>query len=201
MASAVSRTYLTPRQYLAIERKSEIRHEYHRGEVFAMAGASREHNLVALNIASDFRNQLRDRPCEVYISDMRVRVEATGLYTYPDVVVACGEPRFEDDEVDTLLNPTLIVEVLSPSTEAYDRGKKFLQYRTIPSLSDYVMVAQDEVRVEHYLRQDDRWVLIELNRPDQTFVAESLGCTMRVSEIYRKVEFDKAPSPAGQAGA
>ena len=129
MSSAATRKRLSPQEYLAIERKSETRNEYYNGEMFAMAGASREHNLISVNLLRDIGNQLEDRPCEAYPSDMRVSIEATGLYTYPDVSVVCGEPRFEDREVDTLLNPTVIIEILSPTTEAYDRGFKFRQYR------------------------------------------------------------------------
>ena len=129
MSSAARQDRFTPSQYLAIERESDVKHQYHRGEMFAMAGASREHNLLVANLSRVLGNQLLDRPCELYLSDMRVLIESTGLYTYPDLVVVCGQARFEDRQVDTLLNPTLIVEVLSPSTESYDRGKKFAQYR------------------------------------------------------------------------
>ncbi len=193
MSSAARHPLLTPSQYLAIERKSDIKHQFFRGEMFAMAGASREHNLISLNLASILRNQLLDRPCEAYVADMRVLVEATGLYTYPDVVVACGEPRFEDREVDTLLNPTLIVEVLSPSTESYDRGRKFAQYRTLPSLREYVMVAQDSLMVEVFSRQGDQWLLSAHTDPESLVPLESLGCEVRLKEIYSKVEF---PPPA-----
>src|ERR1700750_1609066 len=116
--------YLTPEEYLSIERKAEGRSEYLKGEMFAMVGASRAHNLIVTNLTRELSQQLKGKPCEVYPNDMRVRIPAMGLYTYPDVVVACGTPLFEDDHVDTLLNPTLIVEVLSESTESYDRGKK-----------------------------------------------------------------------------
>ncbi len=189
MSSAAAKTRYTPEQYLALERKSPIKHEYYDGEMFAMAGASREHNLIAGNLFRVVSTQLLDRPCEVYVSDMRVRVSPTGLYTYPDVVAVCGDRRFEDSEVDTLLNPNLIVEVLSPSTEAYDRGKKFAQYRRLESLREYVMVAQDQVRVERYTRQGDEWLLTELSRLEDTLQLESIGCAVAVREIYRKVEF------------
>ena len=132
MSSAATKIRFTAQEYLALERKSETRNEYYNGEIFAMAGASREHNLIVGNLLRDIGNQLEDRPCESYPSDMRVSIEATGLYTYPDVAVVCGEPRFQDREVDTLLNPTVIIEVLSPSTEAYDRGVKFRHYRAHP---------------------------------------------------------------------
>src|SRR5437870_4117972 len=118
MSSAAAKTRCTPAQYLALERKSPIKHEYHDGEMFAMAGSTREHNLIAGNLFAEIRAQFRGRPCEVYVGDVRVLVSPTGLYTYPDVVAVCGERQFEDSEVDTLLNPTVIVEVLSSSTEA-----------------------------------------------------------------------------------
>ncbi len=126
--------YVTPADYLAAERKSALKSEYINGHVYAMAGASRVHNLIALNTASELRAQLRGRPCEAYVNDMRVKVERTGMYTYPDVIALCEEPRFEDENVDTLLNPTVIIEVLSPSTERYDRGEKFAHYRRLESL-------------------------------------------------------------------
>jgi Uma2 family endonuclease len=142
-----------PRSTWPGERRSATRHEYRDGYLFEKAGANRAHNLIAGSLSSDLGSQLRDRPCEVYISDMRVYVEPTGLYTYPDVVVVCDAPRFQDGELDTLLNPTVLVEVLSPSTEAYDRGKKFGHYRRLPSAREYVLVAQDRVLVERFTRQ------------------------------------------------
>ncbi len=164
MSSAAVKSRFTPEQYLALERKAAFKSEYFDGCIRAMAGASRAHNLIALNLGSEIRSQLRDRPCETYVSDMRVRTGPSGLYTYPDVVVVCGEPRFEDDELDTLLNPTVIVEVLSPSTEAADRGRKFASYRRLASLQEYVLVAQDRACVERYTRQGDEWLLTELER-------------------------------------
>ncbi len=129
--------YVSPEEYLRLERQSEYKSEYLNGEIFAMSGASRKHNLITGNIGSEFNQQLRGKPCEAYISDMRVKVTATGLYTYPDVIVVCGEPKFEDKYVDTLLNPTLLVEVLSPSTERYDRIAKSSYYRTLDSLAEH----------------------------------------------------------------
>jgi Uma2 family endonuclease len=181
-------TYLRPEEYLALERESEFKSEYLDGEIIAMTGASRQHNLISLNVGSELRQQLRGSPCEVYAGDMRVRVASARLYTYPDVVVACGEPRFEDEHVDTLLNPSLIVEVLSPSTELYDRGKKFRLYRTIDSLSEYLLVAQDECRVEQYARQKDgRWLLADYRSPDDSVELSSVGCRLALREVYEKV--------------
>src|SRR5438552_2686042 len=164
--SSLAETYYTPEQYLALERAAEYKSEYINGKVYARAGANREHNLLTVNIAAGLGSTLKDQPYEVYISQMRVKVSPTGMYTYPDVVVACNEPRFEDEHGDTLLNPTIIVEVLSPSTEAYDRGEKFAHYRRLTSLAEYVLVSQDKARVEHYRRHDsgnDQWVLTEVS--------------------------------------
>ncbi len=189
MSSAATKIRFTPQEYLALERKSETRNEYYNGEIFAMAGASREHNLIAGNLFRDIGNQLEDRPCETYMNDMRVWIEATGLYTYPDVVVVCGEPRFQDREVDTLLNPTVIVEVLSPTTEAYDRGDKFRHYRRIDSLREFVLISQDRMIVERYTRQGKDWVLSDMTDPDQVLKLESIGCQIPLDRIYAKIKF------------
>jgi Uma2 family endonuclease len=179
---------LTPEQYLALERKATTKSEYLSGHIYAMAGASREHNLIAGNIFGELRFQLRERPCEAYVNDMRLKVSSTGLYTYPDVAVVCDGPRFEDTYLDTLLNPIVLVEVLSPSTEAYDRGEKFAHYRRLESLQEYVLVAQDLVRLEHYLRQGDKWLLTELSDLDDVLHVVSIGCDLPLREIYAKVE-------------
>ncbi|HEX8096571.1 MAG TPA: Uma2 family endonuclease [Pyrinomonadaceae bacterium] len=182
--------YLTPEEYLAIERRAAHKSEYVDGGMVAMTGASRQHNLIAFNITREISQQLRGRACEGYASDMRVRVASTRLYTYPDVVVVCGEPQFEDDYVDSLLNPTLIIEVLSESTEAYDRGKKFGFYRTIESLAEYLLVAQDECRVEQYVkRPDGRWLLSEYRAPEDVAELTSIGCRLSLREVYEKVTF------------
>lgn len=150
---------LKPDQYLEAERKAEYKSEYFAGEVLAVVGASREHNVIATNLIGILHAQLRDRSCETYAGDMRVKVAPTGAYVYPDVVVVCGVPELEDEENDTLLNPTVIVEVVSPSTESQDRGRKWEHYRRLPSLAEYVLVAQDRRRVEHYTRQEnDTWL-------------------------------------------
>jgi len=174
--------------YLAWERRQETRHEFLDGEIFAMTGASRKHNLVCGNIFSALHTQLRGKPCEVYSNNMRVKVSETGMCTYPDIVAACTQPEFEDAEVDTLLNPVLIVEVLSDSTERYDRGTKFLHYRTLASLRDYLLVAQDGCRVEHYVRQDgNRWLLSEYQDLETTIPFVSLDCTLLVGNMYERV--------------
>jgi Uma2 family endonuclease len=187
MSSAAVKTRFTPEQYLALERKAAFKSEYVDGCIRAMAGASRAHNLIAVNLSREISSQLKDRPCETYAGDMRVRTGPSGLYTYPDVVVVCGEPRFEDDELDTLLNPTMIVEVLSPSTEADDRGHKFASYRRLTSLQEYVLVAQDRRSVERYTRQDDAWLLTDLNGPEDMLRLASIHVDIALSEIYAKV--------------
>jgi Uma2 family endonuclease len=186
---------MTPAEYLAFDRASDVKHEYAGGEVFAMAGATSEHNLIVANVVGELRNELRRRPCNVYPSDMRVLIPATERYTYPDASVVCGEPLFTDDVRDTLRNPKVILEVLSDSTEAYDRGEKFRQYRTIDTLADYVLVSQNQVLVEHYRRQaDGTWILRELKAGGR-LVLESVGCAVSVDELYLKV-FGDPPSPA-----
>lgn len=183
------KTFLTSEEYLTLERKAEYKSEYVNGEVYAMVGASRRHNLITGNIFGELREQLKKRRCEVYTSDMRVRVPATNLYTYPDVIVVCGEPKFEDEHVDTLLNPTVIVEVLSPSTASYDRTKKFGYYRTIKSLAEYLLVAQDEYKVEQYTRQaDNRWLLSDISSLEGMVNLDSLQCALLLADIYDKVE-------------
>jgi len=178
----------TASEYLSLERASmDIKHEYIQGRIVAMAGASRAHNLITSNLTWLFVDQLKGTPCETYSSDMRVRTAST--YTYPDVVVVCGEPEFEDREVDTLLNPTVIVEVLSPSTEAWDRGDKFFHYRALHSLKDYLLVAQDKMRVEHYTRGAGEWTLHDATGPEEKIRVESIGCELGVSEVYRRVGF------------
>jgi len=189
MSSQTKTTCLTPEEYLAIERRAETRSEYFNGEMFLMTGASRKHNIVAGNIFRKLGNQLEGKPCEGYISDMRVRIPATGLYTYPDVVIVCGEPKFEDAELDTLLNPTLIVEVLSKSTASYDRGDKFKHYRSIPSLAEYLLVAQDEYKFEHYVKQaDDRWILTDIRGLEAQVELTSISCVLPLREAYDKVD-------------
>jgi Uma2 family endonuclease len=178
---------VTVEQYLGVERKAETKSEYLDGEIFAMAGASRKHNRIVLNVAFVLDGQVKDRGCEVFASEMRVHVPATGLYTYPDVVVACGEPQFEDAEVDTLLNPILIAEVLSPSTESYDRGTKFGHYRTLSSLSEYVVIAQDSVHVEHWVRQRDGWLLTETERIEDSIELPSIGARLALRDVYDRV--------------
>jgi Uma2 family endonuclease len=183
----------TPEEYLELERKSPERSEYFAGEIFAMGGASEPHNLVVTNVVAELRGQLKGRPCRTYANDMRVKVSPTGLYTYPDVVVVCGEARFEDAHRDTLLNPTIIFEVLSKSTEAYDRGEKFEHYRKLASLAEYLLISQDKVHVDHYVRQpDQQWLLSESGALEQRVALPAIGCELSLAEVYDKVDLSAA---------
>ena len=195
MSSAAVQSHLTPEEYLALERKATIKSEYLDGQMYAMSGASREHNIVCGNIFVALHLQLQERTCEIYSSEMRVKVSAAGLYTYPDILVVCDEPRFEDARVDTLLNPTALFEVLSPSTEAYDRGAKFGYYRQLDSMQEYTLVSQDVMRVEHYLRQKEQWILTEFSSPDDIVQLTSINCELPLREVYAKVEFPPNDAP------
>lgn len=177
---------LTEEEYLSFERSSSIRHEYLSGQIYAMAGATREHNLITGNTAGELRAQLKGKPCETYSNDMRVRITRSGQYTYPDVIVACGTPQFLDDQADTLLNPLVIIEVLSSSTEAYDRGEKFREYRSIASFSEYVLIAQVKKSADHFTKINNIWTIQEVEQ-EVKFV--TIPCTLTFSEIYDRVEF------------
>ncbi len=187
--SAIPKLRYTPEEYLAIERNAEYKSEYLNGEIFAMSGASRKHNLIVGNISAALHGQLRKRGYEVYAGDMRVRVSDTGLYTYPDLAIVCDAPRFDDDMFDILLNPQVIIEVLSKSTESYDRGAKFAHYRTIESLSDYLLISQDKPMVEHYVRQTGKsWLLSEYVNSDDVICISSVGCELAIADIYEKTD-------------
>ena len=195
MSSPALKIHRTPQEYLALERRSNVRHEFVDGELYAMAGASRGHNLISGNLYLGLRTQLRGRPCEVYMSDMRVWVDETGLYTYPDLVVSCGEPKFQDDEFDTLLNPTLIIEILSPTTRSYDRGRKFAHYRRLASLREYVLVAQDQALVQIHRRHDEEWTSTELSRRHEILHLESVGCRIALDDIYEGLVVPQKEAP------
>ncbi|EDN69910.1 protein of unknown function DUF820 [Beggiatoa sp. PS] len=186
---------LTPAEYLAIERQAKYKSEYFEGEIFAMSGASPEHNQITINIVGELYAQLKKRPCRVFMSDMRVKVSPTGLYTYPDVVAFCDPPCFDDKQKDTLLNPNVIIEVLSDSTEGYDRGKKFQHYRTLDSLQEYLLIAQNKCQIEHYVRQpNNQWLFSETNELEATIDLPSIECSLVLSDIYDKVDFKKDQS-------
>lgn len=182
------RDKLSPEDYLREERSSSVKREYIRGQVFAFAGASPAHNQIVFNLAGILHTQLRHTSCRGYASDLKVQTPGHEMFAYPDLTVVCGEPQFRDEQKDVLLNPTLIVEVLSESTEARDRGEKFLQYIQIPSLRDYLLVSQSEPRLEHYERQPDgRWLLNVVHGLDGEVHLVSVGCTLRLAEVYEGV--------------
>jgi len=191
------RARISPEEYLALERVADVKSEFVDGEIIAMAGASRNHNVIALHIGGELDRQLRDRACEAYVANMRVKVGPTH-YTYPDIVVACDDIRFEDDQLDRLVNPVAIFEVLSPSTADYDRGGKFTRYRSLPSLQEYVVVAQDRVLVERYSREGDMWILRDVDDIQDTVALDAIGCTLRLTDIYAGVDLS-APNPTDAA--
>jgi Uma2 family endonuclease len=196
--ASTARVKYTPEEYLALERKAEYKSEYINGEIYAMSGASEAHNLITLNLATEIRQQFKGRPCRVYSTDMRVKVSATGMHTYPDVVALCGGSKFDGGEVDTLTNPAAIVEVLSPSTEAYDRGEKFAHYRRLPSLQEYILISQDKVSVEHYIRHGEEWIFTELGDLSNTLHLTAVDCSVALRDIYDLVEFSKAEDTSGE---
>ena len=192
--SALEQTRYTPEQYLERDRKADHRSEYVNGEILAMAGASREHNRITLNIGAALTAQLRGSPCEPFTSDLRVKSPATGSFFFPDVVAGCAPLEFEDNSLDILLNPSVIMEVLSPTTAADDRSWKFAHYRRLETLTDYVMLSQFQPFIEHYTRQENgQWVLTELAGLDAALRLPSIGCELPLSAIYERVVF--APDP------
>jgi Uma2 family endonuclease len=194
MAVAAATHHLSETEYLERERRAEFKSEFFAGEVFAMAGGSAPHSLIAANFVKRLGTELEARPCVVYTADLRIKIEATGLQTYPDCTVVCGPQQFLDDVRDALLNPNLIVEVLSDSTEAYDRGRKFEHYRQILTLREYVLASQKEPRVEVFVRRDDgQWLWREAAGLDATLELPALQVKLPLREIYAKVEF--IPSP------
>jgi len=186
-------TFLTPEEYLEIERRAERKSEYFHGEMFAMAGASYAHVVIVDNLNHELKVRLKAGRSRVHSSELRLRVAPIGLYTYPDVMVICGGPEFADDRRDTVVNPVLIIEVLSESTEAYDRGKKFDQYRTLPSLREYLLVAQDAPRIEQWIRQpDDNWLRAETSGGDASIRLASIDCMLPLAGIYDQIEWPPA---------
>jgi Uma2 family endonuclease len=193
-AKSKEKNRMTPDEYLEFERNSEIRHEYFEGEIFAMTGGSLNHNQISANIVRELGNQLKNSPCRAFASDMRVKVNEIEKYIYPDIVVVCGDIELEKIMgVETLLNPVVIMEILSTSTEAYDRGKKFTHYRLIPTLQEYFLVSQDYCQVEKYIRSDDGgWKYFSYEDMEQFFKIESIEFELPLSEIYYRVVFERA---------
>ena len=183
MSTLAHRIY-TPEEYLRLERAADHKSEFVNGRIYAMVGSTRWHNFIAGSVYAELRAQLRGRPCEVYSSDMRVKVSASRVYTYPDVSALCGEARIEDIHGDTLLNPSVIVEVLSDSTANYDRGEKFAYYRNLDSLREYILSSQNLPRVEQYVRTGDLWMLKAIDGLNASLSIETLGCTLALADIY-----------------
>ena len=201
MSLPLKKTLYTVEEYLALERESEDRHYYLDGEIYEMAGETEQHGDICVNIIRELSNQLRGGPCRVWTKDVKIRSgpdpklyrRPKGLYSYPDVVVVCGERQYHDEHKDVLLNPTVVIEVLSPSTEAFDRGEKFLRYRMfVDSLTDYVVVSQTRALVEDYRSQPNgEWVLTSVSELEGELHLDSIDCTLRLAEVYERVSFPR----------
>ena len=190
--------FISPKEYLARERAAETKSEYLRGEIYAISGGSPEHSTIIVNVTMAIGSQLKGTPCRAHSSDMKVRSTFAGLYSYPDLSIVCGEQRFHDERRDVIVNPTVIVEVLSPSTEGFDRGKKFAQYQQIESFRDYLLVAQDEPRIDHFSRDaDGGWYYRSTVGLDGKVVVPSIGCTLLLSDVYDRIEFPADLDAAG----
>jgi Uma2 family endonuclease len=186
--ASLAKPRFTPQEYLAMERAADYKSEYVSGEIFAMARTSYKQAIIVANLLGEFRQQLRGGPCRAVANDLRVSVPATGAYTYPDVVIVCGQPQFGDEHLDTLLNPTVLMEVLSDSTEAFDRGGKFAHCRRLASLQEYVSITQSLMRIEHFVRDGERWVLTELNALGDTLELVSVNASVRLPDIYEDID-------------
>lgn len=193
--TAMPKKKLTEAEYLAIERNAEFKSEFYRGEMFAMAGASRQHNELKENLVAEIGGQLKGGPSRTFSSQMRVKVEGIGFYTYPDIVIVSDNQELEHiDGVDTLLNPQVVIEILSEATESYDRGAKFAQFQKLTSVREYVLVSQESVRVERFVRQpDETWVLTTFDNPDGEFSLATVPVRVPLADVYRGVELPETP--------
>ncbi len=179
--------FYTDEEYIALEREAKEKHELANGEIVAMAGASREHNLICVNVSSELRQNLKGSGCETYATDMRVRMKE-GNYAYPDVVVVCDEPQFVDGEFDTLLNPSVVIEILSKSTRFRDKTEKLETYQKMKSVQECLIIEQDLLRIEHYIKQTPKqWLLRIYEELDEIVILESIGCEIPLSEIYAQI--------------
>ncbi|MBI4673159.1 MAG: Uma2 family endonuclease [Chloroflexi bacterium] len=183
------KTDYTPEEYLALEEVAESRHEYFEGQIYMMAGGSADHSLITVNLASELRQQLKRKPCRVFNSDLRLYVEGTTLYTYPDVMVICGKIEYARGRDDTALNPSVIIEVLSPATRKYDRTEKFRLYKHIPSFQEYLLVESSRAHIEHYRLEGRRWSTEIANGLDKRIAIETLNCEILIGDIYDKVSW------------
>lgn len=190
-ARTQEKTIMTTEEYLEFEKNSEVKHEYFEGEIFAMVGASLKHNQISVNIVSELRSQLKQSPCRPFINDLRVKVQEIDKYTYPDIVIVCGDIELEKESgMETLLNPVVIIEVLSDSTEAYDRGTKFHHYQLIKSLQEYILVSQYSCLVEKFIRcNGDEWAYLSYDNVDKPIPIISAKCELMLSDIYYRVEW------------
>jgi Uma2 family endonuclease len=194
--SAHAQPRLSEEEYLALDRASQLRHEFYDGSMYAMSGGSHRHGIIGSSLGRELGNALKGKPCYVSNSDVRVRISPGRSYVYPDAVVVCGDPKYADDQKDTLLNPTLVIEVLSDSTERHDRGYKAEQYRKIDSLQEYALVSQARSSVEIYRRRDNgQWLLTHYTGLDAVAHFESVDCNIPLAEIYDKISFDPEPDP------
>lgn len=194
MTMRTSEAYYTPEEYITLERKAIpdaeiVRSEYINGKIIGRSSSNWAHNVITGNIVAGLYTRFRNRGCFVFAHEMRVSIPAANSYFYPDIGIVCEEPRFEDDALDILLNPIVVVEVLSPSTEAYDRGDKFAHYRQLQSLQEYLLVSQDKVRVDHYARQATQWILTDFQELEQHLPLTSIQCELPLQEIYENVPF------------
>jgi Uma2 family endonuclease len=187
----------TPEEYLAFERTAKTKHEYLDGQIYAMAGGSPQHNQICFNLAGEIHPQLKGTSCIGYTSDQKIRTELMDLFSYPDLTIVCGEPRFHDKDQDVILNPKVIIEVLSPNTENYDRREKFTRYQSLKSLSDYILVAQDRPGVEHFVRQKGKrqWLFTIETEMSAEIVIASINCRLKLADIYDRVAFPPSKPP------
>jgi len=191
--TALPEPYISLEEYFTLEETSEERHEYYQGNIYAMTGGTGPHSLITSNVMGLLYIHLSEKDCDVYPGYLRIKIETTTLYTYPDAMVVCGPLSYVDNRRDTINNPLVIIEVLSPSTERYDRGKKAENYRTIPTLSEYLLISQDRLHVEHYRREaGNRWILLDYSTPDQEVQLDSIGGSLPMAMIYKRVQFDEA---------
>jgi Uma2 family endonuclease len=185
----LARKTFTESEYLELERNADFKSEYYNGEIFAMAGATLIHNKIVSNLIFLFNQFLKDKPCDVYPSDLRLQVEKSGLYTYPDITIVCGKTELLDNKFDTLKNPTVLIEVLSDSTEKYDRGQKFSFYREIPSLKEYILVSSKTMKIEKFKRlEDGNYLYIESNE-HQPFPIDSINMNLNLEDVYNKIDW------------
>ncbi len=179
---------ITEEEYLEEERRADYKSEFYKGEIFAMAGATKEHNKIVASIVAEIYDFLRGKDCSVFPSDLRMHNFDNSLYTYPDVTIVCGEEKYLDDKFDTLINPTVLIEVLSPATEDYDRGTKFKLYRSIPSLQNYIIVSSTEYAAEVYTRNNDQWILTTTKDKEGSLFISAIEYTMKLADVYAQIK-------------